>query len=389
MTMSDFEQTRLMGATMQIPTGGADAMRTQMGGVAACPVCQVNTPLTEAYCGECGFLLASTPMADTGEIAPLSESEMAAAELVDVANGRRHRLRSGQNTVGRVGTDLLSEDGTVSRHHARLLVEGDTVTVEDLGSSNGTKVGDLRIGPNQPVTATHGTPVRFGNWRLMLEIAGFGTPTAPHPNATVMTTTPDVGALLNGDRTMLNDDRTLLAAPLPDLAKTTMETPSDLTATFGTARVSPAESSEQELQEPSREESEILAQMERDSGPADTIYIRLGNISIGRRPGNTIVISQDTFVSGRHAEIVTDNAGTHLTDLGSTNGTVVNGQKLAPNEPQLLLEGDEIQLGQSRFTFRFFATEPQDEEARMDYEGDPQAAVILEALGLQNAPNAG
>ena len=364
--MSDFDQTRLMGATMQMPTGGADAMRTQMGGVATCPICQANTPLMEAYCGECGFLLASTPAAETA----LPAEEGATAELVDVANGRRYRLKNGQNTVGRVGTDILLDEGTVSRNHARLMLEGDTVTVEDLGSSNGTKVGDMRLAAGQTVTATHGTPLRFGNWRVMLEIAGSGTAVVSAEKTIVMASETPESA----------ENEKTLQLRRPAMADAAAESPAGSEGNAVSAPLFVLE--EPEAQEALEEKPEVIAQLQRNSGPADTIDLAEGTVSVGRKPGNTIVVPQDTFVSGRHAELVTDNSGTYLTDLGSTNGTVVNGQKLTANEKQLLLEGDEVQLGQSRFTFRFTAadSETEDEMERMDYEGDPQAAIIMEAL---------
>ena len=357
--MSDFEATRMMGATMQMPTGGADAMRTQMGGVATCPICQANSPIMETYCGECGFLLTSAPGSDA--IAPVEEA--AIAELVDVANGRRYRLRAGQNTVGRMGTDILTDEGTVSRNHARLTLEGDALTVEDLGSSNGTKVGDTRLAAGQTATATHGTPLRFGNWRLMLEVASGGT-SASNADRTIVTASEPPAA---------TDDRTLLQMPAGEpTAVVAVETPV-VSEAWDDAEDIASEAEPEEL-------PEIIALMQRDSGPADTIPLSEGTVTIGRKPGNTVVVPQDTFVSGKHAEIVTNSTGTYLTDLGSTNGTVVNGQKLTANEKQLLLEGDEVQIGQSRFTFRFLATETEDAAERMDYEGDPQAAIILEAL---------
>ena len=365
--MSDFDQTRLMGATMQMPTGVADAMRTQMGGVATCPICQASTPLMEAYCGDCGFLLASTPAAETALPAETGPT----AELVDVANGRRYRLKNGQNTVGRVGTDILLDEGTVSRNHARLMLEGDTVTVEDLGSSNGTKVGDVRLAAGQVVAATHGTPLRFGNWRVMLEIAGGGTAVVSAEKTIVTASEPSDSQ--DSERTLqLRRPATADAA----------ESSKGLEAETSSAPLFVSAEPETQAAKLSEEKPEIIARLRRDSGPADTIDLAEGTVTVGRKPGNTIVVPQDTFVSGRHAEIVTDNSGTYLTDLGSTNGTVVNGQKLAANEKQLLLEGDEVQLGQSRFTFRFLASdaETEDEAERMDYEGDPQAAIIVQAL---------
>lgn len=54
-------------------------------------------------------------------------------------------LSEGKFVIGRAATCQLSlDDPLVSRHHAQLTVEGDSVTVEDLGSRNGVKVnGEL------------------------------------------------------------------------------------------------------------------------------------------------------------------------------------------------------------------------------------------------------
>ena len=113
----------------------------------------------------------------------------------------------------------------------------------------------------------------------------------------------------------------------------------------------------------------LVAWLKLSEGPAADIPIHEGTVSIGRKSVNTITITNDSYVSGRHAEILTDNTGTYLTDLGSTNGTVVNGERLLPNEPQLLLEGDAVQLGQSKFTFNFAEEEAEtSSEAREDVE---------------------
>lgn len=85
-------------------------------------------------------------------------------------------------------------------------------------------------------------------------------------------------------------------------------------------------------------------------GTGKDLLLRPGTLRVGRRPENDLVIP-DNYVSGRHAEITTDNTGTYLTDIGSTNGTVVNGQKIPPHERRLLLAGDEVQLGMSTYLF--------------------------------------
>jgi hypothetical protein len=51
------------------------------------------------------------------------------------------------------------------------------------------------------------------------------------------------------------------------------------------------------------------------------------------------------YVSRRHARITRGRAGYFVTDLGSSNGTTVNGQALAPNRARILRNGDQIKVG--------------------------------------------
>jgi pSer/pThr/pTyr-binding forkhead associated (FHA) protein len=56
-------------------------------------------------------------------------------------------------------------------------------------------------------------------------------------------------------------------------------------------------------------------------------------------------------VSRRHAIIMSDENGFVLEDLGSTNGTIVNREKVVPGTPVNLMEGDVIHLGKMKATF--------------------------------------
>ena len=56
-------------------------------------------------------------------------------------------------------------------------------------------------------------------------------------------------------------------------------------------------------------------------------------------------------VSRRHAIIISDEGGYLLEDLGSTNGTVVNREKVVPGSPVILAEGDVIHLGKMKAVF--------------------------------------
>ena len=71
-------------------------------------------------------------------------------------------------------------------------------------------------------------------------------------------------------------------------------------------------------------------------------YPVVGELTIGRSPGCAIVID-DTYVSQQHARIFPDGDAHSLEDLGSTNGTILNGRLLT--EPAVLRLGDRIQVG--------------------------------------------
>ena len=73
--------------------------------------------------------------------------------------------------------------------------------------------------------------------------------------------------------------------------------------------------------------------------------------SLGRTETNEIVIA-DAGVSSRHAQLQWRNGALQITDLGSTNGTFVNGEKLAPNVARKLKNGDRLRFGKLDFQLR-------------------------------------
>jgi pSer/pThr/pTyr-binding forkhead associated (FHA) protein len=81
--------------------------------------------------------------------------------------GERADLSQGPVLIGR-GSDaqIRLDDDYVSTRHARIAASGDQWFVEDLGSTNGTYVGSVRI--SQPTTITLGTQVRIGKTILEL-----------------------------------------------------------------------------------------------------------------------------------------------------------------------------------------------------------------------------
>jgi hypothetical protein len=73
----------------------------------------------------------------------------------------------------------------------------------------------------------------------------------------------------------------------------------------------------------------------------------LGRSDAVTRPGLDLSPygAQEKGVSRMHAAIRRGEETLTLVDLGSSNGTHLNGQRLTPNQPRVLRDGDEIRLG--------------------------------------------
>jgi DNA-binding winged helix-turn-helix (wHTH) protein len=106
-----------------------------------------------------------------------------------VLRGRRVALREGENVIGRDPEAHVWLDAAgVSRRHARIVIEGGNVRLEDLGSKNGTTVQDRPV--EGPVALRDGDHLTFGSTPSVYKqsSAGMSTETrsrsAAQPNTT-------------------------------------------------------------------------------------------------------------------------------------------------------------------------------------------------------------
>ncbi|MCC6446697.1 MAG: FHA domain-containing protein [Armatimonadetes bacterium] len=285
------ERTRQVGSDGPTVQVGSRIESTQFTMPTQCPVCQAaNSPL-ETWCQECGFMLGSVPGEGEGS------DRSARPRLTALDGTQEFVLKSGVNTVGREDADVLLADRTVSRQHARLVVEGGQVALEDLGSTNGSQVGGQPVPAHEVRALRDGDEVRFGGVKLALSLP------APEPAAG-----PEQTAQFDIEMTqqMISQE---VPAPQP------------------VGRLA----------------------WQGDSGREVLLYE--GAIYLGRRSANDIVFREDDYISGQHARIVADEEGIGLIDLGSTNGTKVNGDRLLPQERRPLASGDIIEMGRQTFIF--------------------------------------
>lgn len=105
----------------------------------------------------------------------------------------------------------------------------------------------------------------------------------------------------------------------------------------------------QQIQQHTRLEIDMVAKlvMTSTSGDQQEIPLTKETTTIGRKPSNDIHID-NLSVSGSHAQVITILEDSFLEDLGSTNGTYVNGKLV---KKHALEHGDNITLGKYQITY--------------------------------------
>ena len=91
---------------------------------------------------------------------------------------------------------------------------------------------------------------------------------------------------------------------------------------------------------------EVLSVGENSNLEEGSILLLNGIITIGRKDGNTIKLT-DQYASGNHAKIVVKNNEILIDDLNSTNGVFINDEKV--NGSAKLRSNDKIRIGSATF----------------------------------------
>jgi len=215
--------------------------------------------------------------------------------------GDAHALVRGVNAIGRdpAGGVVLGDE-SVSRKHAEIFIlPSGQVRIRDLGSANGTVVNQRRLGE---VDLTVGDEIRLGTAVLRLGSAE----RAPRP-----------AAVAAGGPAASAEAKTVLGAP-PGAA-------------VAAAAAGPP---------PPKLELEYKGEKH---------LLREGTLRIGRAPDCEVVIGDDAQVSRYHAELRVSGDQAVVRDLGSSNGTRVNGEPVSGQRP--LQDGDRIRIGSQELRF--------------------------------------
>lgn len=271
----------------------------------------------------------------------------------------------GEITIGRAdNNELVLTAGGVSRRHARVLLQDGQVVVEDSGSANGTFIDGAKIKGPTPIGP--GVKVVLGDYELTLKAAGARKPPAG-PKRASPKVVPDKPAppVLGGSGAP--PTRTLARAGRPMTDAVLLEGKAKARAAAAKAR--------QAGPQPTVEGPQLRGL----TGPwAGKVFPINDLVTVGRVAGVTLQLDDDS-VSRQHAELEPTEEGVILRDLGSANGTAVNGQPVT--EEVLLTPGDSVQFGVVELQF-------QDRESAIPRRGLAAAGgggrgkLILAAVAL-------
>lgn len=169
--------------TPSAPSVEEPAPAAPSAGMVKCPSCQHENPADARFCENCGAALAPAPgVAPPPEaVAPPPTAVPAVALVLESGVELPLDFSKGEVLIGRADpvsrvfpdVDLTPHggyDAGVSRRHCRLFRQGEQFFVEDLGSTNGTKLNGQAIPPNQPRPLRDGDTLELGLLRLTFKV---------------------------------------------------------------------------------------------------------------------------------------------------------------------------------------------------------------------------
>ncbi|MBN1465666.1 FHA domain-containing protein [candidate division KSB1 bacterium] len=253
--------------------------------------------------------LADNPLVAQNSFEPVEESDagkgiLRTAPTIVVKKDDsvvfEHTLEDFPVHIGRKSTNhIVLDEKNVSRVHAQILMKGDNYFIQDSGSTGGTKVNGEPVKEKEIHT---GDSIEIGHFLLQFSSGN------PEDERTIFDA--DDSTVLE-DGTEVDDDRTLFY-----------------------------------------EESVAKLVVMHANSLEGEIFLDENETTLGRDEDADININ-DKRISRQHCKIWLDGHHYKLTDLGSANGSFVNGQRVSEKS---LENGDRIQIGSSQFKFLIEST---------------------------------
>ncbi|GEM_PF-853945 len=271
------------------------------------------------------------------------------ARLVEVGGGLSFTLYADSHyRLGRkVGELIIPEDIYVSRLHGEFEVSGDGVRYRDLGSSNGSVLNGERLPAEHWVELNDGDTLTVGQTSLRLEMIVPLLPLGEGKQEAQAEEKPVVEVAEEEEKTE-EGEVSPTERPVPTGGEQVGES-GDLEVMAAAAGVGP-EVGEMAPEEELTTPTYLLVRVEDGRSwpiePGETVFGRGGS-------GCDQVIDGDEYISRRHFAICLEADGTlSITDLDSTNGTLVDGKELEPRVSYPLAPGVEIKVGKTTLTIK-------------------------------------
>ncbi|MFT5123166.1 MAG: pSer/pThr/pTyr-binding forkhead associated (FHA) protein [Verrucomicrobiales bacterium] len=235
----------------------------------------------------------------------------------------RVQITSKMFTIGRDETcDLQLDDESVSREHAMITESGERYSIKDRGARNGTLVNGYRIYEKQLLA--DGDSVTIGDFEIDFtqDAATVFKPAGGMP-------VPNDEAFKPAEAPAAPAPAPAAPAPAADDGKTVYGDPGPALAASAQVK--------------------SLAKLVCISGPLEGTSFDVTNqgLSFGRGTHNDVVLPDDSS-SKDHARIYYEGKKFYLSDLGSSNGSFLQGRKISREE---LMNGHVMRIGLSTFRF--------------------------------------
>jgi pSer/pThr/pTyr-binding forkhead associated (FHA) protein len=277
--------------------------------------------------------------------------------LVCLTDGREYTIGGAPLTFGReAGSDIVVPNKDVSRHHAEILATPQGYVVVD-SSTNGTFVNGERIEGQRVLARADVIRVGDHDFRFYADAAA---PPAPAPAPTPVSPPPPPTPAPEAKHTVPTPPPPPPPRPLSGPSTPAPGASQRLNDTMMGAPVGGASAPRPAVPAPPPPAAPPRPSATASAPPLATILVRTGAlkgnrlpirvpvVNIGRADYNDLVIPDDS-VSSAHAKLQRREGMWVLTDLASTNGTMVDGEKVTGES--VLSPGATVRLGEVSLLF--------------------------------------
>jgi pSer/pThr/pTyr-binding forkhead associated (FHA) protein len=297
--------------------------------------------------------------------------------VISLTDGREYRVETALKFGREAGADVVVPGGQVSRRHAEIVASPRGYVLIDT-STNGTFVNGERVQNQRLLARTDVIKIADEEFRFYADAPRPApAPAPPPPAAAPQPPAPppafaarlqSTGYFETGKRPALPADAAAPAAapsgPAPARAAappTPQAAAAAASAAAGRARASA----------PGGPLAKFLVRSGALKG--QRLYVKVPIVNIGRAEYNDMQIPDDS-VSSQHAKLTRREGVWVLTDLGSTNGTMVDGESIEGDTP--IAPGAFVRFGDVQLVF-----EPTDDDADINA---PKATRTISAVQLQD-----